>query len=125
MEKMQLLIKEITSDLSSKKKDKFKELFKEYIKIFYSGCHSKDFVTYSPDELLSLASSSFDFFREKPKNKFKIRLYNPTKGKDGLENGYTVLDVINDDMPFLVDSMIIQFDRLNIEIKNVIHPIIS
>ncbi|MDA0901921.1 MAG: NAD-glutamate dehydrogenase [Proteobacteria bacterium] len=122
---MQSVIKKVVSLRAGNKKYSSCEFLDSYIKSFYSNCHSKDFFGYSDQELFDLAASSFDFFKNRKSGDVKIRLYNPVKKKDGFETSYTILDIVNDDMPFLVDSTIIQFDKANIEIKNIIHPILS
>ena len=124
MKKMEKIIQELSS-FSSKKKITSKSLFNEYLKIFYSQTYSFDFVDYSKDELFYLALSSFEFFSNKPKNKPKIKLYNPSVDPDGFDSSCTIVDIINDDMPFLLDSVIIHFEKLNIEIKNILHPVYS
>ncbi len=100
-------------------------LLAEYIKIFFSGSVGKDFAEYKIAELFSLASANFEFFSQKPADNFKVKIYNPTKEREGFEVGYTVIDILNDDMPFLVDSVVMQFDNRGIEIKNIIHPILT
>jgi glutamate dehydrogenase len=100
-------------------------LLSKYINIFFSGSVKKDFDDYKVEELFNLASSSFNFFSQKPANNFKVQLYNPSKTKDGFDFPYTILNIVNDDMPFLVDSVVMQFDNLDIEIRNIIHPILT
>ncbi len=101
------------------------QLLSDYIKIFFSGSVGKDFADYKVEELFNLASSNFEFFSQKPKNNFKVKIFNPSQKEHGFESSYTILNIINDDMPFLVDSVVMQFDNLGIEIKNIIHPILT
>ena len=124
MKKTESIIKTL-SNFSSKKKITSKSLFDEYLKIFYSQAYPSDFANYSKDELFYLALSSFEFFASRSKNKPKVKLYNPSIDHNGFESSYTVIDIVNDDMPFLLDSTIIHFEKLNIEIKNIIHPAYS
>ena len=124
MQEMQSLIQKII-DLSNSSKNSPPKHLADYIKIFYSQCVDKDFADYSTEEMLNFATSSFDFFAQKPANNFKIRLQNPTIAKNGFESKCTILDIVNDDMSFLVDSVVMQFDSRGIEIRNVIHPILT
>jgi glutamate dehydrogenase len=100
-------------------------LLPEYIKIFYSQLIDKDFAEYSDEKLFFLAASSFEFFSQKPVDDFKIRIYNPTKANDGFECSNTILDIVNDDMSFLVDSVVMQINICDIKITNIIHPILT
>ncbi len=121
---MQSIIDQIIK-FSSKNQKNTNSSLSEYIKIFFSGAVGKDFADYKVEELFSLVSSSFQFFSQKPADNFKVEIYNPSIEKDGFDSSYTILNVVNDDMPFLVDSTVMQFDNLGIEIKNIIHPILT
>ena len=46
----------------------------------------------------------FKFIEEKPRSGCKLRVYNPTLKKDGWESKFTYIEILNDDIPFLVDS---------------------
>ena len=100
-------------------------LFFDYLKIFYAESVLDDFDEYSSDSLIKLCFASFELFSNKLEKQFKVKIYNPSIDKDGFESDFTVLDVINNDSPFLVDSVIMYFDKIGVEVKNVIHPIFS
>ena len=55
----------------------------------------------------------------------KIRLYNPQRGRDGWSSTHTVVEIVNDDMPFLVDSVTAELARHGVEVHLVIHPVFS
>ncbi|MSP33668.1 MAG: NAD-glutamate dehydrogenase [Rickettsiales bacterium] len=112
--KMQKLIKQVVDFVVSKKQSKD---FLDFIEIFYLQNQERDFVQYKIAELYENALPSFEFFQNKKAGQFKIRLTNSAK------NNYSILEILNDDMPFLVDSIAAQIDKFGIEVKNVIHPI--
>lgn len=118
MENIQKLIEHVC-DMA--RKNKYSPNFIEFAKNFYSEMSSRDFKNYSTEEMLELAKSSYDFFQVKKPHEFKIQINNSHKNKDN----YTILEVVNDDMPFLVDSMAIQIEKLGIRVKNALHPIYS
>jgi len=124
MQEMQSIVDQVIQ-FSSKNQKLPNNSLSEYIKVFFSGSIGKDFSDYKVEELFFLASSSFNFFSQKSADDFKIQIYNPSIEKDGFDSPYTILNVVNDDMPFLVDSTVMQFDNLGIEIKNIIHPILT
>jgi len=113
---MQKLIKKIVDFSRSKKQSKE---FLEFIEIFYLQNQERDFVQYSVEELYENALPAFEFFQNKKVGQFKIRLNNSSK------NNYSILEIVNDDMPFLVDSIAAKIDKFGIEVKNIIHPIYS
>ena len=121
---MQSIISQVLQ-FASKNQKTSNPLLLDYIKTFFFGSVGKDFSDYKIEELFQLVLSSFEFFSQKPVNNFKIKIHNPSIEKDGFESQYTILNIVNDDMPFLVDSVVIQFDNLDIQIKNIIHPILT
>ncbi len=116
MQKMQNLIEQILEFSRSKKQSK---VFLEFVEVFYLQNHARDFVNYTVEELYELALLSFEFFKDKKDGEFKIQIDESAKFK------YSVIEIVNDDMPFLVDSIASKLDRLGIEIKNSMHPIYS
>ena len=70
-----------------------------------------------------LNSQHVDFFSHRKAGEVKIQICNPTVKKNGFESSYSFIDIVNDDMPFLVDSTVSYLDKYGIKIKNIIHPI--
>ena len=53
-----------------------------------------------------------------------LHVYNPGTGTDGWQSRHTVVEVVTDDMPFLVDSVTGALAGRGLEVHLVIHPII-
>ena len=51
----------------------------------------------------------------------KLRVYNPKLEQNGWQSTHTVVEIVNDDMPFLVDSVGIEINRHGLNIHLVIH----
>jgi glutamate dehydrogenase len=54
----------------------------------------------------------------------KIRVYGPGSQEVGWDSVHTVVEIVNDDMPFLVDSVTGELIRLGAEIFLVVHPVV-
>ena len=52
-----------------------------------------------------------------------LRIFNPTRSKSGWESNHTVIEMVNDDMPFLVDSLGMAVNKHGLSIHLTIHPI--
>lgn len=102
-----------------------KELFLSFVKYFYPTGSDYDYKTATVEELYNLALSAFNFYMEKKVGETKIRVFNPTIKNDGFESEFTIIDVINDDMPFLLDSTVVLLDLKGLKIERIIHPIYS
>ncbi len=126
MEVMQNLIDSVVSFSNQRKYDKnfSHEKFLDFTKLFYSQNQGRDFVNYPVEELHNATLSCFNFVAEKA-SVFKVRISNPSKEAEGFESSYSFLEVVSDDMPFLVDSIVGHLDKIGIRIKNIVHPIYS
>ena len=54
-----------------------------------------------------------------------VRIHTPTVASDGWDSPHTLIDVVNDDMPFLVDSLAMAVDRHDLGIHLVVHPVLD
>lgn len=97
----------------------------QFLEVFYSDNKLSDFEDYSVEELFNVALFNYKFFVEEKKSLSRIRISNPTSEKDGFEVNYTFIDIVNKDMPFLVDSVVAFLDKNGYKIKNVIHPVFN
>jgi glutamate dehydrogenase len=106
----------------SQKKKQAKN-FIDFVKIFYSENKPCDFLNYSDEDLYNAALFNFNFFSTKKLGESKVRICNPTLAKNGFESQHTFIDIINDNTPFLVDSIVSYLDKHGVKIKNIFHPI--
>src|SRR6056297_3205926 len=71
-----------------------------------------------------MVSGFFDFLRQRRPGELLIRVYNPSEQADGWSSSHTVVEMVNDDMPFLVDSVVLALSRLDIGVHLIIHPVV-
>ena len=123
---MQNLIKQIV-EFSKKinSKEVLEKNFELFVKEFYHENKLTDFESYSTEALCNFAISAFKFLNFERKSGFSVRVYNPLKSQDNFESPYTIIEIINDDMPFLVDSTVAFLDKQSIKINNIIHPVLN
>ncbi|MFZ6654851.1 NAD-glutamate dehydrogenase [Undibacterium sp. TJN19] len=55
----------------------------------------------------------------------KIRVFNPTLAEDGFVSDHTVVQIVNDNMPFLVDSVTMAINRSGRTAHWIVHPLLS
>ncbi len=54
-----------------------------------------------------------------------VRVYNPTFDDHSWQTTHTVVSIVNDDMPFLVDSISLALTKLGYSIHLIVHPVIT
>ena len=78
----------------------------------------------SPDAWAAIAISNRDFAAHRTAGIAKIRVFNP--GSDeGFGTGHSVVQIVNDDMSFLVDSVAIALARHGISSHGMVHPVFA
>jgi len=90
---------------------------------FFANGNEDDFVDYTPEEVAAIARSAFEFRKQRRLGKSKIRIFNPEEKKNGWSGSHTVIEVLNDDMPFLVDSVLDELAESAISIVMLLHPV--
>ena len=80
-------------------------------------------LTADPVALATAALSHLEWARVRVPQTAKLRVFNPTLERDGWVSEHTIIQTVNDDMPFLVDSLSMTLTSLGHAIHVTIHPI--
>src|SRR5712672_2745012 len=78
---------------------------KHLISEFYEHVPPADVAERSPRNLFGAALSLWRFADRRRPGQAKIRVHNPYPLADGWSSPHTIVEIVNDDMPFLVDSV--------------------
>lgn len=93
----------------------------EFVRQFYSTVALEDLQELEVDDLYGAAVNFWALIQERAPNETKIRIYNPDFERHGWQTTHTVVEVITDDMPFLVDSMRMVVNRMELVSHLIIH----
>jgi glutamate dehydrogenase len=99
------------------------EIPKDFLPELFAHEDPEDLVAYDAHELATLAEAAFGLLSTRPPGAPKIRLASPDG--DGHLKSISVLEIVNDDMPFLVDSVMGELTDRNLDIRLVAHPVFS
>ena len=99
--------------------------FQRFLNAYFHNVPSQDLKQTGADALYSIAHGHFAFGGQRPPGHVLVRAFNPDAKKDGWRSGHTIIEIVNDDMPFLVDSVTSELNRQNLTVHLVIHPIIG
>ena len=95
-----------------------------FVKRYYQNVAVEDLRASTPATLAAAALSHLALGAERTPGMHKFRIYNPTRERDGWESTHTIIDFVNDDMPFLVDSIGMAIERAGLGLHLTIHPLI-
>lgn len=90
------------------------EKLREFIKYFYNFVYNSD-LKLNDKFLLHIAKDAYHFISKKEKDESKLTICN-INNIPGLEGNFTTIKIVNDNMPFLVDSIIANIRSHNLTI---------
>ncbi|MDP9240585.1 MAG: NAD-glutamate dehydrogenase [Actinomycetota bacterium] len=94
----------------------------EYLAAYYRHVALEDLLGRSPEEVAGAAFSQREFAQQRVEGEVRIRIYTPTVQTHGWESPHTLVEIVTDDMPFLVDSAVAELTRQDIGVHLVVHP---
>ena len=94
-----------------------------FVRLFYRDVAAADLVERDPLDLYGAALALFRFGQERRPGAPKLRVYNPRLEQHGWQSVHTIVEIVNDDMPFLVDSVGMELNRHGLGVHLVIHPL--
>ncbi len=95
-----------------------------FIRQYYRWGSPDDLEERTPENLYGAALAHFEFARHRRPGETKVRVYNPSAGEDGWQSPHTAVEIVTDDMPFLIDSVTMELNRRGFGVHMIIHPVL-
>ena len=95
-----------------------------FLQAFYERMGEDELPEHTPEGWAALATDFLDFIGTRKPGTSQVRLFNPGRDTHGWESPHTVLQIVNEDMPFLVDSVTMALSELGIGIHVLGHPVL-
>jgi glutamate dehydrogenase len=99
-------------------------MVQRFIKQFYGHAPAADVLERRPEDLYGAALSLWQFAQLRAPGAAKLRVINPRIEAEGWRAPATVIEIVNDDMPFLVDSVTAALNGEGATVHLVVHPIL-
>jgi glutamate dehydrogenase len=94
-----------------------------FVRQYYQWVPAEDLADRNPLDLYGAAVAHWNLAQQRAPGESKVRVYNPDFEQHGWQSPHTLIEVVSDDMPFIVDSVTMQLGRLGYGIDLVIHPV--
>ncbi len=95
-----------------------------FVRRFYSHVPPEDILDRAPEDLYGAALSLWRFAETRPPGRARLRVIDPRVEEEGWRSPRTIVEIVNDDMPFLVDSVTAALAGEGFAVNLVIHPIL-
>lgn len=96
----------------------------DLIRLFYRHVPAEEVNDDDPVDLVGAVRSNYQLAESRVPGRAAVRILNPTRGTDGWQCPVTVVQVVTDDMPYLVDSVASELTRGGVQVQRVVHPIV-
>ncbi|MEU7137536.1 NAD-glutamate dehydrogenase [Streptomyces sp. NPDC046261] len=93
-----------------------------YLQRYYLHTAPEDLTGRDPVDIYGAAISHYRLAENRPQGTANVRVHTPTVEENGWTSSHSVVEVVTDDMPFLVDSVTNELSRQSRGIHLVIHP---
>ncbi len=102
---------------------------RSFLTALYTNTPLDELRDYPIERLRAMGLSFWNFAEQREggadMSRPKVRVFNPDSEIDGWDGHHTVIEILSDDMPFLVASMIAEINDRDLQIKFLAHPIVT
>jgi glutamate dehydrogenase len=95
-----------------------------FTEAFYANIAPEDVLSCSRDYLSGCVVSAWEHLQKRRPGHASVRIFNAPADHPGWDCPHSVIQIVNDDMPFLVDSVAEALNRQNYTIHLMIHPVV-
>jgi glutamate dehydrogenase len=93
---------------------------------YFDKADPEELLARGPATLFAIAKAHWRLMESaRPKQGAKVRVFNPTLAEDGFISEHTAVQIVHDDMPFLVDSVTMAVNRNGRTAHWIVHPIMG
>jgi len=104
---------------------KNKTQIRDYLEQYFADVPVEDMRGRSERIMACIAIDHLEFGAKRRKGQALLRIYNASEKEHGYTSPYTFVEMVNDNMPFLVDSVAAAINRHHLAVHITVHPIIS
>ena len=90
---------------------------------YWRDAAGDDVHTRRVDDVAGLMLAHLDLARTRPDGTVAIDVFTPSVAEHGWSTGHTVVQIVAEDMPFLVDSVVAALARHDMSVHEVVHPV--
>ncbi len=95
----------------------------QFARHYYSGADFEELSRFDVRDLAGAANTHFDLGRHRAGEVACVRVFNPRPETHGWQSTHTVIQIVAEDMPFLVDSAVMEINRQGLTLHWMLHPV--
>ncbi|MBL8675931.1 MAG: NAD-glutamate dehydrogenase, partial [Alphaproteobacteria bacterium] len=124
-ERKEAILISIAEKVSHKVATPYKTPSEIFTKLFYGNVSLEDLSEVSLDALVNATYEMWEFSLDRKPNQPKIKCFVEKREVNGVHVSQTIIELVNDNKPFLVDSVAGAINSLGYSIHLIIHPVMQ
>jgi len=100
-------------------------LVEGFAREYFRQLDTDDLAERTPEDLCGALLSHWQFGAVRAPGRPRVRVLSPTVAEHGWASRHSVIEIVNDDMPFLVDSTAAEINRQGLTLHLIVHPIFA
>lgn len=119
------IIEEVVAQVKHKVGADQQAILEKFVRKYFSNTATEDLAESEAANLYGAALAHWNFACNRESEAARVRVYNPQFEKHGWQSTHTIVEIVIDDMPFLVDSIRMTLNARSLTTHLVIHPVIN
>ena len=119
------LIDRVIAAMTADEADEQRTLMEPFVRMYLRRLPEIDLPDLSPEQLLAEICDLLAFISDRPNGEDKIRVFRPQGDLCGYSTSGSVVQVLSDDKPFLVDSVSVAVSNVDANVIRHLHPLIG
>ncbi len=95
-----------------------------FLDAYTAGLSTQSLAERSAEELAGAVMSVWSFMQQRSAGAASIRVFNPRGSEQGWGTSYAIIEIVNDDMSFLVDSVLGVLQSFDLPVQSLVHPVL-
>ncbi len=116
------LVDRIAAEVAARVHGATGEVAAAFARRYFMHVAPEDLLDDDAENLAGAVLSHWSFARQRKPGTAAIRVINPSYDEHGWSSTHTVLEIVCDDMPFLVDSVTMALNRSGLTVQRLFHP---
>ena len=96
-----------------------------FAELYYANAPTDELLARPVADLYGATLSSWHFVQERKPKEAKVRVFNPDHENHGWQSLHTVVEIVCEDMPFLVDSVRLQLNARQMSLHAIHYAVIN
>jgi glutamate dehydrogenase len=119
------ILDRIVATINEKVPEQRREQLASFARQYYQRTAPEDLLERDPDDLYGAVLAHWRAAQRRQPGTEKVRVYSPRFEEHGWRSVHSIVEIVTDDMPFLVDSVTMEVNRHGLVIHLPIHPVIT